>query len=95
MSLNSHSIEISFAMPQAKGRSEVLVSIGEPTYSPIIQLSYPETLMTVKAFSFLNEAKGASIEQASHNSGNYEFCIQDKWIYPMSGVVFVIDDITA
>lgn len=95
VSLNSHSIEISFAMPQAKGRSEVLVSIGEPTYSPIIQLSYPETLMTVKAFSFLNEAKGASIEQASHNSGNYEFCIQDKWIYPMSGVVFVIDDITA
>lgn len=89
---SSHSFDISFAMPQLRGRSEILISINEPTYSPIIQLSYPEPAMNVKAFSFLNDGNDSSLEQASHNAGNYEFCIQDKWIYPMSGVVFVIDD---
>lgn len=89
---NLHSVDISFAMPQAKGRSEILVSINEPTYSPIIQLSYPEATVSAKAFSFLNDGNESSLEQATHNAGNYEFCIQDKWIYPMSGVVFVIDE---
>lgn len=32
-----HSVEISFAMAQAKGHSEFLVSINEPTFAPIIQ----------------------------------------------------------
>lgn len=88
-----HSIEVSFAMAQRKGHSEFLVSINEPTYAPIIQLSYPETTMSVKAFSFLNDGDESSVERAIHNVGTYEFCIQNKWIYPVGGVVFVIDNL--
>ena len=88
-----HSVEISFAMAQSKGHSEFLVSINEPTYAPIIQLSYPENSMSVKAYSFLNDGDESSVERATHNVGTYEFCIQNKWIYPVGGVVFVIDDI--
>lgn len=88
-----HSVEISFAMAQEKGHSEFMVSINEPTFAPIIQLSYPETTMNVKAFSFLNDGDESSVEKATHNVGTYEFCIQNKWIYPVGGVVFVIDNI--
>lgn len=89
-----HSVEISFAMAQTKGHSEFLVSINEPTYAPIIQLSYPESSMSVKAYSFLNDGDESSVERATHNVGTYEFCIQNKWIYPVGGVVFVIDNIS-
>ncbi len=88
-----HSVEISFAMAQVKGHTEFMVSINEPTFAPIIQLSYPETTMKVKAFSFLNDGDESSVERATHNVGTYEFCIQNKWIYPVGGVVFVIDNI--
>ncbi len=88
-----HTVEISFAMAQVKGHSEFMVSINEPTFAPIIQLSYPETTMNVKAFSFLNDGDESSVEKATHNVGTYEFCIQNKWIYPVGGVVFVIDNI--
>ncbi|MCM1299690.1 MAG: hypothetical protein NC203_05285 [Firmicutes bacterium] len=88
-----HSVEISFAMAQIKGHSEFLVSINEPTYSPIIQLSYPESSMSIRAYSFLNDGDESSVEKATHNVGTYEFCIQNKWIYPVGGVVFVIDDL--
>lgn len=91
---DEHSIEISFAMPQIKEHSEILVSINEPTYAPIIQLSYPEATMKVKAYSFLNDGDETSVERATHTVGTYEFCIQNKWIYPVSGVVFVINSLT-
>lgn len=87
----ANQVEISFNMPQLKGHSEFLVSINEPTYSPIIQLSYPEDIMQVKAFTFINDGEDSLVEKANHYAGGYEFCIQDKWVYPMSGVVFVID----
>ncbi len=87
-----HSVEISFNIPQIKGHSDFLVSLSEPTYSPMIQLSYPEDTKSVKAFSFLNDGDESLLERAIHYAGGYEFCAQDKWIYPMSGVVFTIDE---
>lgn len=89
-----HSVELSFAMAQVKEHTEFLVSINEPTYAPIIQLSYPETSMKVNAYSFLNDGDESSVESATHNVGTYEFCIQNKWIYPVGGVVFVIDNLS-
>lgn len=87
-----HHIEISFNIPQKKGHSEFLVSLSEPTYSPNIQLSYPEDTKRVRAFSFLNDGEDSLVENAIHYAGGYEFCIRDKWIYPMSGVAFIIDE---
>ena len=86
-----HDVDISFSMPQRRGISDFMVSISEPTYSPVIELSYPEAEMEVKAFSFLNDCDDSSLEEATHNIDSFEFNIQDKWIYPMSGVVFAIN----
>ena len=86
-----HDVDISFSMPQRRGISDFMVSISEPTYSPVIELSYPETEMEVKAFSFLNDCDDSSLENATHSVDSFEFNIQDKWIYPMSGVVFAIN----
>ena len=88
---HSHAVELSFTMPQRKGHSQLQVSINEPTYSPVIQLSYPEDSMKVEAFSFMNDGEDSMVEAATRCIGGYEFCIQDKWIYPMSGIVFIID----
>ena len=86
-----HDVDISFSMPQRRGISDFMVSISEPTYSPVIELSYPEAEMEVKAFSFLNDCDDSSLENATHSVDSFEFNIQDKWIYPMSGVVFAIN----
>lgn len=91
VSVNVHDVDINFSMPQKRGVNDFMVSISEPTYSPVIELSYPETEMEVKAFSFLNDGEDSSLDSATHNIDSFEFNIQDKWIYPMSGVVFAIN----
>lgn len=91
VSSKAHDVELSFSMPQRRGINDFMVSISEPTYSPVIELSYPETEMEVKAFSFLNDGEDSSLDQATHNIDSFEFNIEDKWIYPMSGVVFAIN----
>ena len=85
-------IEIMFNMPQRKGYSEFLVSINEPTYSPNIQLSYPESTMQVTMFPFLNDGDECLVQNAMRNTGSCDIYLQEKWIYTMSGVVFIIQD---
>ena len=86
------SIEVVFNMPQLKGYSEFLISINEPTFSPMIQLSYPESAMIVTMFPFLNDGAECLVQNAMRNAGSCDIFLQDKWIYPMSGVVFIIED---
>ncbi len=85
-------IEVMFNMPQLKGYSEFLVSISEPTYSPMIQLSYPESTMNVTMFPFLNDGAECLVQNAMRNTGSCDIYLQEKWIYPMSGVVFIVQD---
>lgn len=85
-------IEVMFNMPQLKGYSEFLVSISEPTYSPNIQLSYPESTMHVTMFPFLNDGDECLVQNAMRNTGSCDIYLQEKWVYPMSGVVFIIQD---
>ena len=84
-------VDISFSMPQKRGVNDFMVSISEPTYAPDIELSYPDNEMEVKAFSFLNDCEDSSLEKATHNMDSFEFNLQNRWIYPMSGVVFAIN----
>ena len=86
------SIEVVFNMPQLKGYSEFLVSINEPTYSPMIQLSYPESTMSVIMFPFLNDGAECLVQNAMRNAGSCDIYLQDKWLYPMIGVVFIVED---
>ncbi len=88
----SLSIEVTFNMPQLKGFSEFLVSINEPTFSPMIQLSYPEGSMNVTMFPFLNDGEECLVQNAMRTTGSCDIYLQDKWIYPMSGVVFLVED---
>lgn len=85
-------IEVMFNMPQLKGYSEFLVSISEPTYSPMIQLSYPESTMNVTMFPFLNDGAECMVQNAMRNTGSCDIYLQETWVYPMSGVVFIIED---
>lgn len=85
-------IEMMFNMPQLKGYSEFLVSISEPTYSPMIQLSYPESTMNVTMFPFLNDGAECMVQNAMRNTGSCDIYLQETWIYPMSGVVFIVED---
>lgn len=85
-------VEVMFNMPQLKGHSEFLVSISEPTFSPMIQLSYPENSMRVTMFPFLNDGEECLVQNAMRNTGSCDIYLQDKWIYPMSGVVFIVDE---
>ncbi len=90
---DEYKIDISFSMPQLKGYSEFMVSINEPTFSPLIQFFYPENTMRVKMFSFINEGDTAVTANAMRTSGICDISLEGKWIYPMSGVIFVVENI--
>lgn len=84
-------ITLFFQMPQLKKNSSFLASISQPTYSPEIHLSYSAKKYDVKMFPFFNNTVGASVEQAEQGTGHCDIEIHDKWVHPMSGVVFFID----
>ncbi len=87
-----YKVEITFNMPQKKGISEILVSLTEPTFSPLIQLSYPESTMKVKMHSFLNGGDDALVQNAMRSTGVCDICLENTWIYPVSGVIFIIEN---
>jgi hypothetical protein len=66
--------------------------VSQPTYSPIIRLNYPESKYNVQAFPFFSRVLDASVEQLEHGVGSRYVRINDKWVHPMSGVLFVIDE---
>lgn len=89
--VKSNKISLYFHMPQLKQHTSFLASISQPTYSPIIRLSYPEEKYEVKNFLFFNKTFGPSAEKAEQGIGCRNIQIKDKWVHPMSGVVFLIE----
>ncbi len=83
-------IQISFSMPQLTSHREFLVSITEPTYSPTIQLYFPDAF-NVTMFPFLNDKDETLIQNAMPISGLCDINLQEEWVYPIGGVVFLID----
>jgi hypothetical protein len=82
-------IEVGFMMPMLKSNCKIFASISEPTYSPNIELSYPEDKFKVTMLPFLN---GNTLSKdAMHYDGICEIAIHDEWIMPMSGVAFLIN----
>ena len=86
--LRDVTVEIGFIMPMLKSDCKLLASISEPTYSPIIELSYPEDKYKVTMLPFLNG--NTSSKDAMHYDGICEIVVNDDWIMPMSGVAFLI-----
>ena len=86
-------VDINFCMPQIKRRTTFLVSITEPTYSPAVQFTYPRESFNVTMYPFFSDTGDALVEEADRGAGTCDVFIQEKWVYPMSGIVFVIDEI--
>ena len=87
----SNKISIYFHMPQLKAHTSFLASISQPTYSPIIRLSYPEEKYNITNYLFFNKTFGPSAEKAQQGIGCRNIQIKNKWVHPMSGVVFFIE----
>ena len=85
-----HSVRILFHMVQL-WNSEFQVALSDPTYSPKIQLSYQPDKMKVEMYSFFSDSIESSIGNAlEKDHGMYNVIVTNKWIYPMSGMVFAI-----
>lgn len=82
-------VEVGFHMPMLKSNCKIFASISEPTYSPSIELTYPEDKVKVVMLPFLNG--NTSIKDSMHYDGMCEITVHDDWIMPMSGVAFLID----
>lgn len=90
-SKNSISVDITFSMPQLRKQTTFLVSVSEPTYGVDIRLSYPRNVYNVTMFPFFNDLADALVDEADRGVGSCDVHVRDKWVYPMSGIVFNID----
>ena len=81
---------VEFMMPQLRSKVDFLVSISEPTYNPYIKFDYPEDLVDVNMFPFMNDGIEALVKNAQNDMGECKIRLRDKWVYPISGIVFVM-----
>lgn len=85
-----HDIDIIFHMPK-KWNSALEAVVVEPTKDPKISLSYNEDLMDVEMYPFLNKGDASAYENSLENeNGVYSISITNEWVFPISGVVFII-----
>lgn len=91
MTGNTAYIEIAFCMPRLKTEKIFLAAVTEPTYSVNIRFDYPRSAYKVEMYPFFNAAEDALVEDADRGVGSYDINLRDKWVYPMSGVVFSIE----
>lgn len=84
-------IEVAFCMPRLKTEKIFLAAVTEPTYSVNIRFDYPRSGYKVEMYPFFNDMDDALVEDADRGVGSCDINLRDKWIYPMSGVVFSIE----
>lgn len=89
--VKSNKITLFFRMPQIKAHTSFLASVSQPVYSSTIRFNYPAEKYDVKMYPFFNNSVEASVEQAELGVGNCYININEKWVHPMSGVVFMIN----
>ena len=80
--------KLKFSIPHRRGASYFFVSINDPTYSPSISFSYPESEIDVKMLPFLNYSSNSADTKIF--DGLRELTVEDEWIFPVGGVVFII-----
>ena len=81
-------VKIAFAIPHRKKASYFFASISDPTYSPHISFSYPEDEVNVEMISFMN--RNITTSNAKIFDGLREVFMDEEWVLPMSGVVFIM-----
>ena len=81
-------VKIAFTIPHRKVASYFFASISDPTYSPHISFSYPEDEVNVEMISFMN--RNVTTSNAKIFDGLREVFLDEEWVLPMSGVVFIM-----
>lgn len=85
-----YSVRVIFSMPKRWG-SVIEVAMVDPTYAPKVTLSYSRDKMHVDMYSFLNKSDNTALDKA-HEQLNGVFDISlDEWVYPISGMIFIVD----
>lgn len=91
LEVSNHAVRVIFHMPK-KWNSILEVALVDPTKEPKVSVSYPEDVMKVEVFSFLNKGEETRTEVAhEHKNGIYDISLNDQWIYPISGIIFCVD----
>ena len=80
----------SFAIPFNKNTKFFFASISEPTYSPSVIFTYEPDYFDVKMIPFLSQ--NVISKDAMAIDGEIEFKVDDEWVLPMSGAVFIITE---
>ena len=81
-------VRIAFSIPHRKVESYFFASISDPTYSPQISFSYSNDDVDVEMISFMN--RNITTTKANIFEGLREVSLENEWIIPMSGVVFIM-----
>ena len=84
-------IDVAFCMPRLQTERIFLAAITEPTYSVNIRFDYPRSIYKVEMFPFFNDTEDALVEEADRGVGSCDVNLRDKWVYPMSGIIFAIE----
>ena len=81
-------VRIRFKIPQKKQDGYFFASISDPTFSPFIRFSYPEDELDVNMIPFFNRTLTA--KESKIFDGLREIHIENEWVLPVSGAVFII-----
>ncbi|MBR4943610.1 MAG: toll/interleukin-1 receptor domain-containing protein [Clostridia bacterium] len=84
-------VKLRFRIPQRDGDGFFFASISEPTYSPFIRFSYPEDAYDVTMIPFLN--RSVTAKDTKIFEGVRELSVENEWVIPVSGVIFMIKKI--
>lgn len=83
--------KLSFVMPFNKKTRFFFAAISEPTYAPRVIFQFDSEFFDVKMIPFLSQ--NVLSKDAMVIDGECEFAIDDEWVLPMSGSVFIISQI--
>jgi hypothetical protein len=88
---SEHFIKLVLHMPKLWG-TPLEAAIVEPTKSPYISFSYEEDSMSVDWLPFLTRGESSSAKRAAEESnGVISLSLEGEWVFPISGVVFLVN----
>lgn len=82
-------VKIRFKIPQINKDGYFFACISEPTFAPFIRFSYPEDEFNIDMIPFLNRSLTA--KETKVFEGLREVNIEDEWVIPVSGAIFLIN----
>ena len=82
-------VKIRFRIPQRYTNSFFYACISEPMFSPFVRFSYDEDEFDVEMIPFLN--RSLSAKDTRIFDGVRELSIDNEWIMPISGAIFLIN----